>query len=34
MEQQKVLNLLNEFVKSKFVIRKWNIAIDNSVQLW
>ena len=30
MVHQKVLNLLNEVNDSKFVTRKWNIAIDNS----
>ena len=30
MEHQKILNLLNEYIYSKFVIRKWNIVNDNS----
>ena len=30
MEHQKILNLLNEAIDSKFVTRKWNIVIDNS----
>ena len=30
MEHQKILNLLNEYIYSQFVIRKWNIVNDNS----
>ena len=30
MEYQKISNLLNEPNNFKFVIRKWNIGIDNS----
>ena len=30
MEYQKISNLLNEANNFKFVIRKWNISIDNS----
>ena len=30
MQHQKILNLLNEANDSKFVIKKWNIVIDNS----
>ena len=30
MEHQKILNLLNEASGSKFVMRKWNIFIDQS----
>ena len=30
MRYQKILNLLNEAVDSRFVIRKWNIVNDQS----
>ena len=30
MEHQKILNLLNDANDSKFLIRKWTIANDNS----
>ena len=30
MKDQKILNLLNEERDSKFAMRKWNIANDNS----
>ena len=30
MERLKILNLLNEARDSKFVTRKWSIAIDQS----
>ena len=34
MVHQKILNLMNEAIDSKFVTRKWNIVNDNSKALY